>query len=73
MRDVLLTSDFPKVKKYGSPSIYDRINLPSPVSAEILETIILHYNLQAFQLAVSQKNRSEYIWARTSSYQAVTS
>ena len=24
-RDVLLTSDFPKVKKYGSPSICDRI------------------------------------------------
>ena len=34
------TSDFPKVKKYGSPSLWERINFPSPVLAEILRQYI---------------------------------
>ena len=42
------TSDFPKVKKYGSPFVCDRISFPSPVFAEILEPTI--YDVRATKI-----------------------
>ena len=45
MWTVIPTSDFPKVKKNGSPCVCDRINFPSPVFAEILEISTENVNL----------------------------
>lgn len=36
MQSCIQTSDFPRVKKNGSPSVCDSINFPSPVFADIL-------------------------------------